>query len=122
MAPEVRNYSAIFQVVRGGSTGVPPPAPPAHDTEKRSPLLPQHQQQPRPAPVPVVEPVPEPPPPVVVKPIVVKAVKNVKINQKVTGIEPYPALASIATVSLPPRVSGVGRVSALFEFRMKIEH
>ncbi|XP_045489124.1 la-related protein 1 isoform X1 [Pieris rapae] len=94
--------------VRGGSTGVPPPAPPAHDTEKRSPLLPQHQQQPRPAPVPVVAPVPEPPPPVVVKPIVVKAAKNVKINQKAsdfTDIGDWPTLGAAVAArchSTPP--------------------
>ncbi|CAK1553289.1 unnamed protein product [Leptosia nina] len=83
--------------VRGGSTGVPPPAPPAiHDTEKRSPLLPHHQHQPRPVPValPVVAPavataVPEPivvapaAAPAPKPPTVVKAAKNAKVNQKV---------------------------------------
>ncbi|XP_045509161.1 la-related protein 1-like isoform X3 [Colias croceus] len=113
--------------VRGGSTGVPPPAPPAiHDHEKRSPLLPQHQQPTRPQLLaasssasagavggvaavgpgaagvasasvgPVVtaaEPAAPPPP----KPTVVKATKNVKINQKAsdfTDIGDWPTLGA----------------------------
>ncbi|XP_039762805.1 la-related protein 1 isoform X2 [Pararge aegeria] len=64
--------------VRGGSTGVPPPAPPAMmELEKRSPLQPQQQGRAMLPPVP--EPVPPPPAP---KPVVVKPPKNVKINPK----------------------------------------
>ncbi|XP_047543007.1 la-related protein 1 isoform X2 [Vanessa atalanta] len=60
--------------VRGGSTGAPPPAPPALE-EKRSPLQPQQQGRAQLPP----EPVPPPPAP---KPAVVKPPKNAKINQK----------------------------------------
>ncbi|KPJ00484.1 hypothetical protein RR46_07074 [Papilio xuthus] len=63
--------------VRGGSTGVPPPAPPSLLEEKRTPLQPQQQGRVQPPPP---EPVVAPPAP---KPSVVKATKTVKINQKV---------------------------------------
>ncbi|XP_045783270.1 la-related protein 1 isoform X1 [Maniola jurtina] len=63
--------------VRGGSTGAPPPAPPAIlEQEKRSPLQPQQQGR---AQLPPPEPIPPPPAP---KPAVVKPPKNVKVNQK----------------------------------------
>ncbi|CAH2083463.1 unnamed protein product [Euphydryas editha] len=64
--------------VRGGSTGAPPPAPPALE-EKRAPLQPQQQGR---ALIPP-EPVPPPPAP---KPAVVKAPKHAKINQKVSTL------------------------------------
>ncbi|XP_063371853.1 la-related protein 1 [Cydia amplana] len=77
--------------VRGGSTGAPPPAPPALE-EKRSPLQPQQQgrAQPPPQPAPVVQ----PPPP---KPAIVKAPKIPKVNQKAsdfTDIGDWPTLGA----------------------------
>uniref|UniRef100_A0A2A4K2J4 Uncharacterized protein n=1 Tax=Heliothis virescens TaxID=7102 RepID=A0A2A4K2J4_HELVI len=63
--------------VRGGSTGVPPPAAPAMiEQEKRSPLQPQ--QQGRVQPEPTIVSAPAPP-----KPAIVKAPKHAKVNQKV---------------------------------------
>nr|XP_032528342.1 cell division protein ZipA-like [Danaus plexippus plexippus] len=65
--------------VRGGSTGAPPPAPPAIlEQEKRSPLQPQQQGRAQlpPEPVPVAQPA---------KPAIVKAPKNAKINHKVSA-------------------------------------
>ncbi|KAJ8706608.1 hypothetical protein PYW07_012686 [Mythimna separata] len=77
--------------VRGGSTGVPPPAAPAMiEQEKRSPLQPQQQGRVQPEP-PVVQ---VPPPP---KPAIVKAPKNAKINQKAsdfTDIGDWPTLGA----------------------------
>ncbi|XP_026325552.1 la-related protein 1 isoform X2 [Hyposmocoma kahamanoa] len=80
--------------VRGGSTGVPPPAPPALE-EKRSPLQPQQQgRAPPQQPQPVPEPTPAQPAP---KPAIVKAPKNAKINQKAsdfTDIGDWPTLGA----------------------------
>ncbi|CAB3258266.1 unnamed protein product [Arctia plantaginis] len=68
-------------MVRGGSTGAPPPAAPAIlEQEKRSPLQPQQQGRVQPEVVPVPVPVPAPAPP---KPSIVKAPKHAKVNQKV---------------------------------------
>ncbi|CAB3240943.1 unnamed protein product [Arctia plantaginis] len=67
-------------MVRGGSTGAPPPAAPAIlEQEKRSPLQPQQQGRVQPEVVPVPVPVPAPAPP---KPSIVKAPKHAKVNQK----------------------------------------
>ncbi|XP_013141859.1 PREDICTED: la-related protein 1 isoform X1 [Papilio polytes] len=77
--------------VRGGSTGVPPPAPPSLLEEKRTPLQPQQQGRVQPPPP---EPVVAPPAP---KPTVVKATKTVKINQKAsdfTDIGDWPTLGA----------------------------
>ncbi|XP_063545146.1 la-related protein 1 isoform X2 [Cydia strobilella] len=81
--------------VRGGSTGVPPPAPPALE-EKRSPLQPQQQgrAQPPPQPAPIVQPEPVLAPP---KPAIVKAPKIPKVNQKAsdfTDIGDWPSLGA----------------------------
>ncbi|XP_063392021.1 la-related protein 1 [Cydia fagiglandana] len=81
--------------VRGGSTGVPPPAPPALE-EKRSPLQPQQQgrAQPPPLPAPIVQPEPAVAPP---KPAIVKAPKMPKVNQKAsdfTDIGDWPTLGA----------------------------
>ncbi|XP_061727660.1 la-related protein 1 [Cydia pomonella] len=81
--------------VRGGSTGVPPPAPPALE-EKRSPLQPQQQgrAQPPPQPAPIVQPEPALAPP---KPAIVKAPKIPKVNQKAsdfTDIGDWPTLGA----------------------------
>ncbi|XP_063899457.1 la-related protein 1 isoform X2 [Helicoverpa armigera] len=77
--------------VRGGSTGVPPPAAPAMiEQEKRSPLQPQ--QQGRVQPEPVVVSAPAPP-----KPAIVKAPKHAKVNQKAsdfTDIGDWPTLGA----------------------------
>ncbi|XP_061381937.1 la-related protein 1B isoform X2 [Danaus plexippus] len=77
--------------VRGGSTGAPPPAPPAIlEQEKRSPLQPQQQGRAQlpPEPVPVAQPA---------KPAIVKAPKNAKINHKAsdfTDIGDWPTLGA----------------------------
>ncbi|CAG4974020.1 unnamed protein product [Colias eurytheme] len=123
----------IKLLVRGGSTGVPPPAPPAiHDHEKRSPLLPQHQQPTRPQVLaasssavavagpaaagvasasvgPVVTAAAEPAAPPPPKPTVVKATKNVKINQKPLSVM---FTTSLGDASRPPSGFDVGRVPA----------
>ncbi|XP_041983865.1 la-related protein 1 isoform X3 [Aricia agestis] len=78
--------------VRGGSTGVPPPAPPALE-EKRSPLQPQQQGRVQPPPPEPVAPVA----PVVAKPAIVKPPKNVKVNAKAsdfTDIGDWPTLGA----------------------------
>ncbi|XP_037869919.1 la-related protein 1 isoform X4 [Bombyx mori] len=81
--------------VRGGSTGVPPPAPPALEQEKRSPLQPQQQGR--------VQTEHTPAPAVIPKaPAVIKAPKNAKINQKAsdfTDIGDWPTLGAAVAAS-----------------------
>lgn len=79
--------------VRGGSTGVPPPQAPAMiEQEKRSPLQPQQQGRAQLPP----EPMPVAPP--VVKPVLVKAPKNPKVEHAkasdFTDIGDWPTLGA----------------------------
>lgn len=79
--------------VRGGSTGAPPPAPPAMiEQEKRAPLQPQQQGRAQPAEMVPVVAAPAPP-----KPAIVKAPKQAKVNQKAsdfTDIGDWPTLGA----------------------------